>query len=94
MWCQRWQGTGGKNCNLSGLGDQEIEVREIVTAEESKGIMKGKSQKNKKESQIRTTQYLWIVPWTTHVQSRLKGIHSFKEKYLDNTENDTRKQSF
>ena len=34
-----------KNWNLSGLGNQEIEAREIVAAEESRGIREGKGQK-------------------------------------------------
>ena len=83
MWCQRWQGTGGKNCDLSGLGNQEIEAREIVTAEESKGIMKGKKQKKKKKRISNSDYPVSLNRPRNHACTEQTQRDSFREKYLD-----------
>ena len=66
------------------MGNQEIEAREIVTAEESKGIMKGKKPKKKKKKRISNSDYpVSLNSPLNHACTEQTQRVSFRQKYLD-----------
>ena len=66
------------------MGNQEIEAREIVTAEESKGIMKGKKPKKKKKKRISNSDYpVSLNSPPNHACTEQTQRVSFRQKYLD-----------
>lgn len=65
------------------MGNQEIEAREIVTAEESKGIMKGKKPKKKKKRILNSDYPVSLNSPPNHACTEQTQRVSFREKYLD-----------
>lgn len=72
-----------KSWNLSGLGNQEMEAREIVAAEESGEITEGKEPRRIPNSDY---LYLSVTPRTICLQNRLIVIQ-LKKKYMNRHRN-------